>query len=132
MDDDGATRGAERREHPRFPLHRKIRIAYPDRQRLVTEMCHNVSVGGMYIESPNPPPVGTVVRFELDLAALKVTVRGVGETVWRRQALAASSATSGFGIRFVEMDPEQRQLIYRIIDRFIQSGGRPFDLDDGC
>jgi hypothetical protein len=30
---------------------------------------------------------------------------------------------------FVEMAPLRRELIYRIVDRYIRSGGQPFDLD---
>jgi uncharacterized protein (TIGR02266 family) len=129
MEDDSRTRGAERRVHPRVPLHSEIKITYPDRERLFSEICANASVGGMFIESPTPVEVGTIIRFELDLAALNVSVRGVGEVVWRRQGTATTGGGSGFGIRFVEMDPRDRQMIYRIVDRFIQGGGQPFDLE---
>jgi uncharacterized protein (TIGR02266 family) len=109
-------------------VHSEIAITYPDRERLFSEMCANVSVGGMFIEAADPVEVGAVVRFELHLAALNVSVRGVGEVVWRRTVTTPTGERPGFGIRFVEMDPWDRQLIYRLVDRFIQQGGQPFDL----
>ena len=35
----------------------------------------------------------------------------------------------GFGVKFVQLDPRFRGLIYRVVDRFIQGGGDPFDLE---
>lgn len=129
MGDDGRSGSAQRRANPRVPLHSEIKITYPDREKLLSGICGNVSMGGMFVESPITMDVGTVVRFELDLATLSTTVRGVGEVVWRRPGTAATGESSGFGIRFVEMDTWDQVVIYRIIDRFIQGGGQPFDLE---
>jgi uncharacterized protein (TIGR02266 family) len=130
MHDQGGSGGAERRAHPRVPLHAEVRIVYPNRARLFTEVCGNVSVGGMFVESPVPVEIGTVVRFELDLAPLNASVQGVGEVVWRREGSLEAGRGSGFGIRFVEVDPQELRLIYRIVDRFILGGGQPFDLEN--
>ena len=111
-----------------MPIRREVRISYPDRQQLVSGLCANVSVEGMFVESPLPPPLGAWVRFELDLAALHGAVAGVGEVVWRRDD---GITAPGFGMRFVELDARHRQLIFRLVDRFVQRGGEPFDLDGG-
>lgn len=121
--------GVEQRQHARAPIEAEVRISYPDRERLVAELCRNVSVGGMFVASDAAPAVGTVVRFELDLAVLKGLLRGTGEVAWVRSEPAGKDAPAGFGVRFVDLDAHQRQLIFRIVDRYIQRGGEPFDLD---
>jgi uncharacterized protein (TIGR02266 family) len=131
MGEKSRTGGAERRVDPRAPLRTEVRISYPDPERLVAKICANVSIGGMYVEMPAPPEVGTVVRFELDLAALRGFIRGVGEVIWRAPESGARGELPGFGMRFVELDAIYRQLIFRVVDRFIQNGGQPFDLDRG-
>ena len=80
MGDDGRSGGAERRVDPRVPLHSEIKNTYPDREELLSGICGNVSLGGM----------------------------------------------------FVEMNPRDQGVIYRIIDRFTQGGGWPFDLEMSC
>jgi uncharacterized protein (TIGR02266 family) len=122
--------GFEQRANPRVELCTDVRISYPDRQSIVSSLCRNISVGGMFVETDLPPAVATVVRFELDLEHFSEVVRGTGEVMWAMPG-RQGSALSGFGMRFLEIDPRQRQLIFRIVDRYIQGGGEPFDLDAG-
>lgn len=120
--------GVELRADPRVELRTEVRVAYPDRASLVRSFCRNISVGGMFVETDVPPATATRVRFELDLEHFSEVVRGVGEVMWVK-AKARPDDSAGFGMRFVEIDPRQRRLIFRIVDRFIQHGGLPFDLD---
>ena len=123
-----ATGGAERRRDPRAPISTEVRIRYPSLGQLAREICRDVSVGGMFVQSPVPPEIGTPVEFELELPAKRpLVVRGAGRVVWRRTA--DGSAPSGFGVEFQELDPRFRELVFRVVDRFIQRGGNPFDLD---
>lgn len=121
---------ADRRTAPRVPLETEIRIFYPDLRRLADEICRDVSVGGMFIESAAPLAVGTRLRFELSLPARRPrVVHGEGEVVWRRPPGGDPARLPGYGVRFVDLDPRFRELIFRTVDRFIQGGGEPFDLD---
>jgi type IV pilus assembly protein PilZ len=118
--------GVEQRSHPRAPLSAAVRIDYPTRQSVAASFCRNISVGGMFVETPLPPPVGTEVEFELALVPLGVTIAGRGEVVWTRPS--ADPDSGGFGLRFVEISPEDRQLVFQLVDGYIQTGGLPFDL----
>ena len=107
-----------------------MRITYPDLGRLTREICANVSVGGMFVEMPAPPPLGARVDFELDLPGRRPrTIEGRGEVAWRRPAHAGAARPSGCGVRFVELDARFRELVFLVVDRYIQGGGEPFDLD---
>ena len=123
--------GAERRTDPRAPLQTQVQIYYPDLKRLTDEICRDISVGGMFIESAAPPAVGTEIRFDLHVPTKKPrVVHGEGVVVWSHAGGAASDLRPvGFGVRFSQLDPRFRTLIFRIVDRHIQLGGDPFDLE---
>lgn len=122
--------GIERRTAPRAAVRAELSIEYPDLNRLADAICRDISVGGMFVECQTPLPVGTEIRFDLHLPPPKRgVVRGEGLVVWCRPFEEGQSRPGGFGVRFVQLDPRFRRLIYRIVDRFIQRGGDPFDLE---
>lgn len=121
--------GANRRTAPRVPLVVEVRVLLPDFASFVREVCRNVSIGGMFVQTPTPPPVGSVLRFELDLPDRAGVVHGSGEVAWVRSQDDPPANPAGFGLKFLDVPPTQRDLIFQVVDRFIQRGGAPFDLD---
>jgi uncharacterized protein (TIGR02266 family) len=108
-----------------------IRIGYPTLAGLEREICRDMSVGGMFIESPTPPNVGSVVDFELTLPTPDPwRVHGSGRVVWQRPPGDSTPRPAGFGLQFVDLDRRFRELIFRVVDRYIQKGGTPFDLGE--
>lgn len=67
----------------------------------------NLSIGGMFVQTTNPRPVGTLLRFELDLGEAE-PIRGVGEIVWIRVHSLGPDAPSGFGIQFGHLNEANR------------------------
>ena len=61
----------------------------------------------MFVRTKNPRPVGTLLRFELDLGEGE-PIRGVGEIVWMRAHSLGPDAPSGFGIQFGHLDEASR------------------------
>jgi uncharacterized protein (TIGR02266 family) len=117
----------ERRQDPRAAIRTEMKIFYPDLRHLADAICRDISVGGMFVESPAPLAPGTEMRFDLHFPTrTPQTVSGEGVVVWSRPAVDGLPA--GFGVKFVRLDPRFRQLIFRVVDRFIQGGGDPFDL----
>jgi uncharacterized protein (TIGR02266 family) len=128
---DGERAGIERRTAPRAAIRSQIDIVYPDLERLAQAICSDLSVGGMFIETEAPLPVGAPVRFDLHLPGrLHRKVSGDGVVVWRRDRRDLADPPPGFGVQFTRLDPRFRALIFRLVDGFIQRGGEPFDLDD--
>ncbi|MFN7940748.1 MAG: TIGR02266 family protein [Thermoanaerobaculia bacterium] len=124
--------GAERRLHVRIPLETQVRIEYPDFRGFVEEICKNVSIGGMFVECLQPPEPGTRVRFALRLPdpASRI-VEGAGEIAWRRHPADSEGPRPGFGVQFTDLAATDQELIFRIVDRYVQRGGTPFDLGTG-
>ena len=129
MAEDTST-GIERRAAPRAVVQTEIRIFYPDLRRLADAICRDISVGGMFVESRAPLAVGTEIRFDLHFPTRKPqVVRGEGVVAWSRPNDDEQNRPGGFGVKFVRLDPRFRGLIFRVVDRFIQSGGDPFDIE---
>jgi uncharacterized protein (TIGR02266 family) len=124
------TTGIERRAAPRIPVRTEVRIHYPHLRHLVAEICRDISVSGMFIESAAPPGVGTAIRFDLHIPTRRPqTVHGEAIVAWSDPNGDPPGRPSGFGVRFTQMDPRFQQLIFRVVDRYIQQGGDPFDLE---
>ena len=108
----------------------EIRIFYPDLRGLADAICRDISVGGMFVESRAPLAVGTEIRFDLHFPTRKPqVVRGEGVVAWSRPHDEDLHRPGGFGVKFVRLDPRFRSLIFRVVDRFILSGGDPFDIE---
>ncbi len=81
------------RTHIAIPV--RIRIAGQDDLTAVTA---NASCGGMFVKMTNPPPVGTLVRFEVDIGS--PTIRGYAEIAWIRVRFGGSERPAGMGLQF--------------------------------
>ena len=76
--------GAEQRRHARVPLATRVEILYSTKQNLVDAICRDISIGGMFVESPAPPAVGSRIEFEvLDPQFRKLVYRVVDRHIQR-------------------------------------------------
>jgi hypothetical protein len=50
--------------------------------------------------------------------------------VWARVINEGPDKQAGMGIRFLEITPDGRELIYQMVDNYIAQGGTPFDVTD--
>jgi Tfp pilus assembly protein PilZ len=69
----------------------------------------NISLGGFFVALPNPPPVGTMVMFALDLDG-KVA-RGFGEVAWIRLTRTSLERPLGVGVQFRHLLDEGETLL---------------------
>ncbi|KPJ77765.1 MAG: hypothetical protein AMJ54_06195 [Deltaproteobacteria bacterium SG8_13] len=86
----------ERRKDPRHPFSRYVFFATP--ARLYEGDLVNYSLGGIFIQSPDIPPVGEVIIVALPYSKDKNDKRK-GQVVWRNR--------EGFGVEFFK-DPRKR------------------------
>lgn len=77
---------------------------------------HDVSRGGMYIKTPQPFPPGTLLKFEVKIAADQRVMQGVGRVVWRRQVDEATEThPAGMGVKFIKLDDESKAIISQLV-----------------
>lgn len=60
----------ENRQHPRQPFETDVEFQVGDGPR-VAARCRDVSLGGMFIETPAPLPYGTAIRVYVKLPKMK-------------------------------------------------------------
>ncbi|WP_342376544.1 TIGR02266 family protein [Myxococcus stipitatus] len=74
------------------------------------EFATNLSPGGMFIRSRTPQPVGTPVKFEVQIAGGVRVLRGTADVRWIRE-VGDPSGPPGMGLQFQELDPASRALV---------------------
>ena len=86
--------------------------------------CHtaNLSTGGMFVAAKSPRPVGTLLRFELDVGTGE-PIKGLGEVVWMRPHSLGPEAPSGFGVQFGHLDEPDRERLQAAVHAALEDLG---------
>jgi len=70
----------------------------------------------MFLRAEEPPPPGTLIRFELWPQTEKVPIKGVGRIVWTRQSVAELGLPSGVGVKIVRTTANDAARIRSLIE----------------
>ena len=104
---------AERRIDRRLPL--RIQVEYECMEDFLVDYTANVSIGGMFIETPNPQPIGTSFRLRFELPGLDHYIDTTAEVRWVMSAEEAGTLPPGMGIRFADLTPEDQVHVQNLI-----------------
>ncbi|MCY1031860.1 TIGR02266 family protein [Corallococcus sp. BB11-1] len=80
------------------------------------EFATNLSPGGMFIRSRTPQPVGTPVRFEVQIANGVRVLQGSATVRWVRE-VNDPAGPPGMGLQFLELDTASRALVELMLQR---------------
>lgn len=116
------------RDSRRVPLETRVQFKFDRFSGFISEYSSNISPTGMFITAKSPVPPGSVLDFEFRLGDGFEIIQGKGEVVWTRLVAEGPHRPAGIGIRFLELSEGSKELIYRIVDQYIQDGGIPFDV----
>lgn len=116
------------RDSRRVPIAAKVSFKFERFAGFISEYSANISPTGMFITTSAPQPPGSVLSFQFQLGDGYDLIRGKGEVVWIRAVAEGPGRPAGMGIRFLELAEGSKELIYRIVDQYIQDGGTPFDV----
>lgn len=75
----------------------------------------NISMGGFFVALPEPPPVGTMVKFALDLNG-KI-VRGFSQVAWIRLTVKSLKRPVGMGLQFRHLLEDGEVVLRRLLTR---------------
>ncbi len=97
--------GQEKRKYKRLAAHwvtkiRKISLTESIRERL--ERIKNVSLGGVFVDTPMPFEVGTLVALEFTIPAVAERVQARGIVRWSNDGRARGQPI-GMGVEFLEV-----------------------------
>ena len=116
------------RDSTRVPLAHRIQLKFDRFSGFINEYFSNISPGGIFIRTDTPEPPGQLLDFEFRLGDGYELIHGRGEVVWARQRGEGPERPPGMGVRFIELSPGSKDLIYKIVDDYAAHGGKPFDL----
>lgn len=72
------------RENSRVPLHAPTTLQIDAFSEPISGYTGDISLGGMFVKMSDPPPVGTLLRFAIELEAPASAVKGTAEVAWLR------------------------------------------------
>jgi uncharacterized protein (TIGR02266 family) len=85
-----------RRIDPRYDRQLEIEVLFEGKKQI--SQTRNISLGGLYIESAAPLPIGTTVQLRFQLPTQPEPVEVAGDVRWVVKSGAGDH--SGIGIRF--------------------------------
>lgn len=96
------------RELTRAPLQLPVKLKFDSFGQMLTGFTANVSRGGMFVGGAEARPVGTLIKFELNLAPSLPPIVGLGEVVWIRLKQRELGLPPGMGVQFRYLDAENQ------------------------
>lgn len=112
------------RDDPRLPLIEEVDVRCEGWNHFVEMVTENISSGGMFVATNNPPPVFTRVRVRFAAAAgggREVVVDGEVRHVVSPERAIARNVPAGMGVRFDALPPE----LLREVDGLVKRASNP-------
>lgn len=111
----------EVRRHPRYAAGQLVKLQVEGAQEMRRLVCRDLSEGGMFVETAQPPLLGARVTVWIDTghgdlevgATVRRTIDGVGA--------AAAGATAGAGLQFDELGSESMVRLRQLLGRLEQN-----------
>ena len=82
----------------------QVQLRFEKFAAFVEEYRPKISLGGMFLETGNPKPLGSTISCEFKLTDGFKLCRALGEVVWIRRGDGGPAAPSRIGIRFEAID----------------------------
>ncbi|MGB6992878.1 MAG: PilZ domain-containing protein, partial [Thermoanaerobaculia bacterium] len=101
------------RRETRAPLVAQVLIEYPNEESPEAAYTANVSVGGFFVQSSKPRPIGTSFRFQLLILSKGPAIQGFGEVRWIRQTDQGPGRPAGMGVQTGMVVSEEGQKTLR-------------------
>ena len=110
---------SESANHRGFPRHQVIlEVRFRTARDFVLEHASNISRGGIFIQTDDPPPLETAVQVEIQLPDEPAPVTTNGVVVHRQ--LAVGGKIPGVGVQFVDGSDGFRERIDRYMDSLLK------------
>ncbi len=106
-----------------------VELEFPSFRRFQEEYLRHLSTDGLFVESTDPLPPSTVVRFRVRLPEDVILIEGTGVVIWVREAAGGEGDPPGMAIRFVALGRQSKDLIEKLVRGWEAQGGVVFDLD---
>jgi PilZ domain len=95
----------KKRRHPRVKAPSDLLVAWETGTQRAVSRPDTMAINGLFVLTPQPPPVRSMVRLLIDWPKGEVRARGVVRRV----------ARIGMAVEFIAMDPEDRARLKRLL-----------------
>ncbi|MFH1570749.1 MAG: TIGR02266 family protein [Gemmatimonadota bacterium] len=111
--------GEEKRRFPRAPLTLLVQYRFESLEEFVAEYAEDISLGGMFIRTDEPPAKGSMLYLQFTLKDGSKLIEGLAKVAWSLPPAAAARAgrPAGMGVQFISFDEESAEVIHSIVDR---------------
>lgn len=117
-DVDRQTGGSDRRLFRRVPFFRKVEYRFESMDDFRSQFANDLSLGGMFIKTDEPEPMGTVIFLQFDLQDGSKILSGYGKVV-RVNPRGVPDFDPGMGVEFLKFDDESLRRIRQLVaERF--------------
>ena len=112
-----ATKDTNNREHCRVPV--QLLVDYRSDGNYLFDFCRDLGVGGVFIQTKEPLPMGSDVALTFTLPDSKETLDAKGKVIWVQGFVPErKDLAPGMGVQFEQFAPEQRELLENFISRY--------------
>jgi len=107
--------GHERRIDFRVPAN--LRVRYHTGETFANNYIHNLSSGGVFISTPRPMPLDTLVNLHIVFEDKNIEIEVEGKVVWEntRNGRLSDITKPGMGIKFLKKSPEAQEIIDELV-----------------
>ncbi|HET6345619.1 MAG TPA: PilZ domain-containing protein [Myxococcota bacterium] len=117
--------GEKERAHPRVTasIHVNVTVATGAGRSVRAEKIANISLGGVFIEMPEPLGFGTEVSLEFKLTQERAPVRCKGFVMWSTKGKAeVPEGRKGIGVRLTDLSVADMKELSEFIDERLRRG----------
>ena len=100
------------RRYQRVGLPKGMLIAWQSGGERIVSRVATLGLGGLFILTPEPPPVGEIVKLIFEVPGGEVRARAV---------VRDSQPGKGMGVEFTSMGHEARARLHRVLKRLLSS-----------
>jgi PilZ domain len=99
------------RRYPRISLPKGMPVSWYGADLQLFSRVKTLGMGGLFISTPNPPPVGTQLRLAFEVPGGSVRADAVVRNI---------AAAEGFGVEFTRMAVGDRILLKKLMNRLLR------------
>jgi len=111
MANDAPCDASPTRRYQRISLPKGMFVAWYGGGDHQTSRVRTLGMGGVFIDSFNPPPVGSKMHLVFEVPGGSVRADGIVRSVLPRK---------GMGVEFTKLGPQDRILLDRLLKRLLQ------------
>lgn len=106
--------GEERRREERLDLaNLVVQVDYKTIDELFSEFARNINEGGIFVETEQPPEVGSPVALEFRIPGVPEPIAAQGRVM--RVSDGLSAEPPGMGVQFEQLSDQARELINELV-----------------